>query len=81
VHEGRLVGLPFVLKVVQDPAEPKSLGASMQDGIVRDGARSGTTTCLWPFLAQSGTPMLGPLLLTRQKVIVSIHEEADRFSH
>ena len=51
---------PFVLKVVQDPAEPKSLGASMLDGIVRDGARSGTTTCLWPFLAQSGTPTLGP---------------------
>jgi hypothetical protein len=35
VHEGRLVRLPFVLKVVQDPAEPKSLGVTMLDEIVR----------------------------------------------
>jgi hypothetical protein len=81
VHEGRLVGVPFVLKVVQDPAEPKSLGASMLDGIVRDGARWGTTTLPLAVSRPEWHPTLGPLLLTRQKVIVSVHEEADRFSH
>lgn len=75
------MGPPFVLKVVQDPAEPKSLGASMLDGIVRDRARSGTTTCLLAVSRPEWHPNARPAPPHRQKVILSIHEEADRFSH
>jgi hypothetical protein len=81
VHERRLVGVPFVLKVVQDPAEPKSLSASMLDGIVRGGARWGTTTLPLAVSRPEWHPNSRPAPPHPAKVIVSIHEEADRFSH
>jgi hypothetical protein len=62
VHEGRLVGLRFVLKVVQDPAEPKSLSASTVDEVVA-GAHSGSTTGFGRF-AKSGTPSSARFLFT-----------------
>jgi hypothetical protein len=52
----------------------------MLDGIVRDGARWGPRTLPLAVSRPEWHPNLGPLLLTRQKVVVSIHEEADRFS-